>query len=212
MDLAKPADAHHVRDATCVVSICLFALGRQCLLHVNGLDHDGRQTDPAQLGEQLRRKRLRLETDAVEAIRVAIESGADRRWLRLRLAFFDDLAIVVDDANARFIHRHVQTGIELHGDLLGCIAARESGQLCAFCRAILIAPSVSMLASPITGQPVGGWHPAVSARHFAKLQSDKNRARHPSSSFGADSLQRLCGRLAVAQQVMFVRSTEVWDG
>ena len=91
MDLAEPADAHHVRDAARIVSIGLIALSRQRLLHVNGLDHDGRQSHPAQLGEQPRRKRLRLETDAVEAIRVAIKSGADRRWLRLRFAFFDDL-------------------------------------------------------------------------------------------------------------------------
>jgi hypothetical protein len=51
-----------------------------------------------------------------EAIRVAIKNEADCRWLRLRLAFFDDLAIAIDDANARLVHRHVEPGAELHQD------------------------------------------------------------------------------------------------
>ena len=56
---------------------------------------------------------------------------------------------------------------------------------------------------------IGGWHTAVPARRFAKLLSDKNRAQHPGSSFGADSLQQLCGPLVAAQHVMFARSSEV---
>lgn len=99
---------------------------------MNRFDHDGRKAHRTQLSEQPRREGLRLKADSMEPIRVALKSGADRRWLGVGLTFLDDLAVVVDDTYARLIHRHIETCVELHGDLPGCIAARESGQLCAF--------------------------------------------------------------------------------
>jgi hypothetical protein len=55
---------------------------------------------------------------------------------------------------------------------------------------------------------VGGRLPAVPARCFAKLRSDKNQTKHSGSRFRAGSLQSICRVLVAARASRVARSTE----
>jgi hypothetical protein len=51
---------------------------------------------------------------SIEAIRVALNSGADRRWLRADLDFADRETFAIDDANAGFFKADVQSNVQFH--------------------------------------------------------------------------------------------------
>jgi hypothetical protein len=70
-----------------------------------------------QLAVQPDSQRRRFDTDAVDAIREALESGADRRRLCRDLPFPDSFTVLVDYAKARFFQSHIQSDIQFHGDL-----------------------------------------------------------------------------------------------
>src|SRR5450755_552742 len=65
------------------------------------------------LAVQPQAQRRGLHSDAREAIRVALKSGADRRWLGAYLDLPDRLAFAVDNAEARFFQAHVQSNLML---------------------------------------------------------------------------------------------------
>ena len=84
MDRAVPAQAHHLRDAAGIVAVGLVAHRRQRNTHMARFDNNDRDPGRLQFAVQPDAERRRFDTDAIEAIRVALKSEADRLRLRAR--------------------------------------------------------------------------------------------------------------------------------
>ncbi len=118
VDWPEQVDAHHLGDASGVVSIALVDLGLQKRLGMPRFDADHGHAPLCQPAEQPLRQRSGLETDTFErAVRLRQHS---RQIFGMAgdLDLTADLTRLIENAHRCFFHRDVETCIVLHAALL----------------------------------------------------------------------------------------------
>ena len=111
--LAVPADAHDLCQTEGVVGVGLVDLERQRGFGVARIDADHGQANRLQLVEHPVRQLPAFESDPSRVGRVLLHSRCDSFRRRVGLAAPYDLLGIVNDADRRFLQRHIEADILL---------------------------------------------------------------------------------------------------
>src|SRR6266704_3813922 len=113
----KP-DPHHLRDAARIVTVRFVDLCFEHRLHVPGLDTDHRQVRFRKCAVEPLRQWSRFQSYPFEVVIGVTQHRQQCFGFARYLHFSNDLARVIDNADARLLDRYVQSSKMVHAALL----------------------------------------------------------------------------------------------
>src|SRR6516164_1925344 len=109
---------HHLRYAARIVAVRLVDLRLQHRLHVPRLNADHRQSCFGESAEQPLRQRSSFQPNSPEVVGEVLQYRQQRFRFARHLYFPNDLACVINNADARLLDRNVQSSKMVHAALL----------------------------------------------------------------------------------------------
>ena len=117
MDRGEPADAHRLRDRTCVIAVGLDRHDCGRTLHTPGFDADRREAGGLQPLAQPGRQRPGFQAKTLDRNLGRLQPSCNRLRFSIRLALSKDDASIIDNADGSLVERYIQAHEVGHGSL-----------------------------------------------------------------------------------------------